>query len=226
MSFEDLSIADRIAKIRPTLPESVRLIAVSKLKPASAIRQAYEAGIRDFGESRIQEAIAKQEELQDLEDITWHFIGHLQTNKAKLALERMQWIHSVDRLKLAREIQRLVDKGSPCPNLCLQVKFRPDANKSGWDWSELQQDLPQLDDLSGLKVQGLMTILPFGLPSQESQTIFREARQGCDRLQQQSWAHLQFSELSMGMSEDYPLAVEAGSTMVRLGRILFGDRPT
>ncbi|TVR15299.1 MAG: YggS family pyridoxal phosphate-dependent enzyme [Phormidium sp. GEM2.Bin31] len=225
MSFEELSIADRVAKIRPTLPESVRLIAVSKLKPASAIRQAYEAGIRDFGESRIQEAIAKQEELEDLEDITWHFIGHLQTNKAKLALERMQWIHSVDRLKLAREIQRLVDKGSPCPNLCLQVKFRPDANKSGWDWSELRQDLPQLDDLRGLKVQGLMTILPFGLPPEESRAIFQEARQGCDRLQEQSWKHLHFWQLSMGMSADYPLAVEAGSTMVRLGRILFGDRP-
>ncbi|WP_159789718.1 YggS family pyridoxal phosphate-dependent enzyme [Sodalinema gerasimenkoae] len=225
MSFEELSIADRIAKIRPTLPESVRLIAVSKLKPASAIRQAYEAGIRDFGESRIQEAIAKQEELEDLEDITWHFIGHLQTNKAKLALERMQWIHSVDRLKLAREIQRLVEKGSPCPNLCLQVKFRPDANKSGWDWPDLEPDLPRLDDLSALKVQGLMTILPFGLPSEESRVIFREARQGCDRLQEQSWKHLHFSQLSMGMSDDYPLAVEAGSTMVRLGRILFGDRP-
>ncbi|MCC5897429.1 MAG: YggS family pyridoxal phosphate-dependent enzyme [Phormidium sp. BM_Day4_Bin.17] len=225
MSFEELSIADRVAKIRPTLPESVRLIAVSKLKPASAIRQAYEAGIRDFGESRIQEAIAKQEELEDLEDITWHFIGHLQTNKAKLALERMQWIHSVDRLKLAREIQRLVEKGSPCPNLCLQVKFRPDANKSGWDWPDLEPDLPQLDDLSALKVQGLMTILPFGLPSEESRVIFREARQGCDRLQEQSWKHLHFSQLSMGMSDDYPLAVEAGSTMVRLGRILFGDRP-
>jgi pyridoxal phosphate enzyme (YggS family) len=225
MSFEDLSIADRLAQIRPTIPESVRLVAVSKTKPASAIREAYQAGIRDFGESRIQEAIAKQEELEDLEDITWHFIGHLQTNKTKLALERMQWIHSVDRLKLAREIQRLVDKGSPCPNLCLQVKFRPDANKSGWNWSELQQELPELDRLSSLKLRGIMTILPFGLPPQESREIFVEARQGCDRLREQTWKHLKFPELSMGMSDDYLLAIEAGSTMVRLGRILFGDRP-
>jgi hypothetical protein len=225
MQLEGLSIADRIAAVRETIPPSVRLIAISKTKPAAAIREAYAAGIRDFGESRIQEAVAKQEELQDLSDITWHFIGHLQTNKAKLALERMHWIHSVDRLKLAREIQRLIQRGSPAPKLCLQVKLRPDDNKYGWELDELHRDLEQLDSFDALDVRGLMTILPFGLSRSQTEAIFAEARYLCDELQQRSWQNLRFDELSMGMSDDYPLAIDCGTTMVRLGRILFGDRP-
>lgn len=220
------SIADRAATLRDTIPPTVRAIAVSKLKPAAAIRDAYAAGIRDFGESRIQEAIAKQAELQDLPDITWHFIGHLQTNKTKQALEHSQWIHSVDRLKLAREIDRLVRRGSPAPKLCLQVKLRPDPGKYGWTLDELRRDLPELDRLEHLDVRGIMTIPPFGLPEAETRAIFQEARQLTDELRSQSWQRLRFEELSMGMSADYPLALHCGTTMVRLGRILFGERPT
>lgn len=120
------SISERINTVRAQLPPSVRLIAVTKQVPSDVIRAAYTAGIRDFGENRIQEAIAKQAELQDLSDITWHFIGHLQSNKAKKALENFQWIHSVDNLKLAQRLNELAQQIGISPCVCLQVKILPD----------------------------------------------------------------------------------------------------
>lgn len=213
-----------IAKIKETLPPSVRLIAVSKQVGADAIREAHAAGVRDFGENRVQEAIAKQEQLQDLSDITWHFIGHLQSNKAKLALERFDWIHSVDRLKLAQELNRLIERGSPSRSLLLQVKLAADPQKSGWMADELLADLPELDRLEHLNIQGLMTILPLGLTPDEVRSVFRQTRLLGDRIRTANFSRISMTQLSMGMSEDYPLAVAEGATMVRLGRILFGER--
>ncbi len=221
---ESKSIAANLAKIRQSLPESVRLVAVTKTLPAEAIREAYAAGVRDFGESRIQEAIAKQEQLSDLDDITWHFIGGLQTNKTKQALDRMDWIHSVDRLKLVKEIDRLVRRGSPSPKLCLQVKLREDPNKAGWSVEELLEDLPKIEACDTLDVRGLMTIPPLGLDASETADVFNRLRQLRDRLNQRSQSSLHLDELSMGMSSDYPIAVECGATIVRLGRIIFGER--
>ncbi|MGC9502911.1 YggS family pyridoxal phosphate-dependent enzyme [Baaleninema sp.] len=218
------SIAANLAEIRQSLPESVRLVAVTKTLPAEAIREAYAAGVRDFGESRIQEAIAKQDQLSDLDDITWHFIGHLQTNKTKQAIEHMDWIHSVDRFKLVREIDRLVRRGSPSPKLCLQVKLRQDPNKSGWSVEELLQDLPKIEACDRLNLQGLMTIPPMGLDAAATAAVFNDLRQLRDRLNQRPEVSPHFKELSMGMSADYPIAVECGATMVRLGRVIFGER--
>lgn len=116
------SINERITQIRASLPPSVRLIAVTKQMPTEVIRAAYAAGIRDFGENRIQEAASKKAQLHDLPDITWHFIGHLQANKAKKALEQFQWIHSVDNLKLAQRLDQLAQQLGVNPQVCLQVK--------------------------------------------------------------------------------------------------------
>lgn len=155
-------IAERIAQVRQHLPASVKLIAVTKQVPALAMREAYNAGVRDFGESRIQEAASKQEQLPDLPDITWHLIGTLQSNKAKKALEQFQWIHSVDSLKLAQRLDRLAQQVSCQPQVCLQVKLLSDPNKSGWSVPELLNDLPELNQCSNLQIQGLMTIPPSG----------------------------------------------------------------
>lgn len=219
------AIAQRITQIRQTLPSSVRLIAVTKQVSVTAMRAAYEAGVRDFGESRIQEAIDKQAQLHDLPDLTWHLIGHLQSNKAAKALEHFQWIHSLDSLKLAQRLDQLAAERAIKPNLLLQVKLRPDPNKYGWTIPQLLEDLPLLDQCTHLKIVGLMAIPPYGLSDQDTLAVFTQTRELADKIKQQSWSTLTMQQLSMGMSEDYPLAVQAGATMIRPGRILFGDRP-
>jgi hypothetical protein len=218
------SLAQRIANIRQQLPAGVRLIAVTKQVSVDAMREAYAAGVRDFGESRIQEVEAKLAQLGDLPGLSWHLIGHLQTNKAKKALELFQWIHSCDSLKLAERLNRLAAEMSLKPNVCLQVKLVPDPNKYGWTVPELLADLPELDRYDSLSIQGLMTILPLGLSEQESLAVFERTRELAQKIRQQHSPNLQMRELSMGMSGDYLLAVQAGATMVRLGQIIFGER--
>ncbi|MFM9156357.1 MAG: YggS family pyridoxal phosphate-dependent enzyme [Dolichospermum sp.] len=219
------SISSRLANIRLSLPPTVKLIAVTKRVSTEFMRQAYTAGIRDFAESRIQEAASKQAELQDLSDITWHFIGHLQSNKAKKALELFQWLHSVDNLALAQRLNTLASELELTPQVCLQVKILPDANKSGWMVTELFADLQALNECQNLQIQGLMTIPPLGLKDAEILNVFNSTYKLARTIQSQNWSNIKMQQLSMGMSGDYQLAVQAGATMVRLGTILFGERP-
>lgn len=219
-------IAQRIAKIRSTLPAHVRLIAVTKQVPVEAMRAAYAAGVRDFGESRIQEAATKQEKLQDLPDITWHLIGHLQSNKAQKALEQFHWFHSIDSIKLAQKLDRLAEGLSRQPQVLLQVKIRSDPDKFGLSIPELLASLHELSQCRNLKIQGLMSIPPLGLETAEIEKLFEQTAQLADKIRQQNWSHIQMQHLSMGMSNDYQLAVSAGTTMVRLGRILFAGSST
>ena len=215
------SIAQRLETIRQTLPESVCLVAVTKQVGVAELRAAYAAGVRDFGENQVQEAEFKQSQLQDLKDITWHLIGHLQSNKAKKALELFTWIHSCDSLALAQRLDRLAGEMHKSPQICLQVKLLPDPNKYGWEEADLWQDLPALAECSHLKIQGLMTILPLGLTPTEISHTFTRLKELAAKINQQGILSLQ--HLSMGMSQDYPLAVAAGATMIRLGTTIFGD---
>ncbi|TAG98428.1 MAG: YggS family pyridoxal phosphate-dependent enzyme [Oscillatoriales cyanobacterium] len=219
-----MNIADRIATIRQQLPDSVRLIAVTKQVPTDAIREAYDAGIRDFGESKIQETAEKQSQLQDLPDINWHLIGHLQTNKAAKALEQFQWIHSLDNLKLATRLDRLAGELSFSPQVCLQVKILPDADKYGWSVPELLADLPELNKCQQIKIQGLMAIPPRGLDDSQLLDFFNSTRELADKINQQNLPQISMQQLSMGMSGDYHLAIQAGATMIRLGTTIFGSR--
>lgn len=218
------TIADRIAQIRQTLPTNVRLIAVSKQVALPAMQAAYDAGIRDFGESRVQEAEAKQAQLPDWSDVTWHLIGHLQANKAAKAIQQFQWIHSVDSLKLAQRLDQLAAQLDLAPQICLQVKILPDPNKFGWSIAELLADLPVLSQCQHLKIRGLMTIPPLGLNEVEVKSVFQQTSELAETISRQKLPGIDIQELSMGMSEDYALAVQSGATMIRLGRILFGDR--
>ncbi|KAB8319460.1 YggS family pyridoxal phosphate-dependent enzyme [Tolypothrix campylonemoides VB511288] len=218
------SIHERIIALRSSLPDSVRLIAVTKQVSPEVMRCAYAAGIRDFGESRIQEATSKQAQLQDLSDLTWHFIGHLQSNKAKKVIEQFQWIHSVDNLKLAQRLNQLAQQLQVSPQVCLQVKILSDPNKSGWSVPQLLADLSALNECKNLQIQGLMTIPPLGLNDSETLNVFNRTYELAKEIQEQNWSHIQMQHLSMGMSGDYKLAVQAGATMVRLGTILFGER--
>ncbi|NJM75034.1 MAG: YggS family pyridoxal phosphate-dependent enzyme [Acaryochloridaceae cyanobacterium RU_4_10] len=218
------SVAERVAQLRQEIPDRTRIIAVTKTVPTHLMREAYAAGLRDFGESRIQEAAQKQQELADLTDVTWHFIGHLQQNKVKQALLQFQWIHSVDSLALAQRLNLLAaDLKSP-PKICLQVKLRDDPQKFGWNGKELLKDLAALYDCHRLEFKGLMTILPIDLSPSEQRVVFEETAAIAQHIRAHAITPLPLTELSMGMSDDYPLAIQAGSTMVRLGRIIFGER--
>ncbi len=211
-----------IQQIKDQIPSSVRLIAVTKQVSVDKMRQAYDLGLRDFAENRLQEALEKQEQLQDLQDICWHFIGHLQTNKARKVIEHFSWIHAVDSLKLAQKLDNFAEELGFYPQVCLQVKSLPDPNKYGWMIEDLWKDLPQLEQLKFLQIKGLMTILPVGLREEESLKAFTSIRELQSKINQSSSLYL--TELSMGMSGDYQLAIAAGATMIRLGRILFGER--
>jgi pyridoxal phosphate enzyme (YggS family) len=217
-------IGAHIAQLRQTLPASVRLIAVTKYVPVELMRAAYAAGIRDFGENRVQEAVAKQAELTDLTDITWHLIGHLQSNKAKQAIEHFDWIHTLDSLDLAARLEHYAGKQNQ--NLLVQVKLLPDPSKFGWSVDELWQALPQLDEYQHLNIRGLMTILPLGLNPQAQLQAFKDLQTLSHEIARRPWSNIQMQQLSMGMSGDFPLAVQAGATMIRLGTIIFGARST
>ncbi|MEB3168237.1 MAG: YggS family pyridoxal phosphate-dependent enzyme [Synechococcaceae cyanobacterium] len=209
-------LAERLAALRAELPARTRLLAVSKGQPAAAIREAVAAGQRSFGESRLQEALAKRAELADLEPLDWHFIGRLQANKARQVLRHFGSLHSLDSLELAQRLQRLAIEEGLAPNLFLQVKLRPDPGKTGFEAEALRQAWPQLRRLEPLRPVGLMTIPPQGLSAAELQQLFGDAAALA--------AELELPELSMGMSGDWRQAAAAGSTWVRIGSGLFGPR--
>lgn len=219
-----MTIAERVTQIRQNLPDTVKLIAVSKQVPVEAMRLAYAAGIRDFGESRVQEAQTKQLQLVDLTDITWHFIGRLQSNKAKKAIELFQWIHSVDSLKLAQQLDKLAAENKRQIQVCLQVKIESDPQKTGWTVPQLWADLPDLACCKNLLICGLMTIPPVGLDESQVKSVFDRTSALLAEIKSKNWLNLPQPQLSMGMSEDYKSAIASGATMIRLGRILFGER--
>lgn len=206
----------RLAAIQAQLPPGCRLLAVSKGQPAAAIRALAAAGQRSFAESRLQEAATKQQELADLPDLDWHFIGRLQANKVRPVLRTFTTIHSVDSLALAERLARIAAEEQRAPQVLLQVKLRPDPSKGGFEPQELLRDWPQLQQLAPLQITGLMTIAPLVLELQERRSLFQD----CAALAGELGLH----ELSMGMSGDWREAAASGSTWVRIGSALFGER--
>lgn len=217
-------ISQKIALIRQEIPPNVELIAITKQVSVEAMREAYRAGIRNFGENRLQEALLKQEQLKDLTDVDWHFIGHIQKNKAKKVLQNFAWIHSVDSLSLAQRMNSLAAELNLMPKVFLQVKVLSDPNKYGWEIDNLLQDLELLNQFERLNIQGLMTILPWGLSSVEILKAFEKVAELSTTIRQKNYANLTMTELSMGMSGDYQLAIQAGASKIRLGRTIFGER--
>jgi pyridoxal phosphate enzyme (YggS family) len=192
----------------------VTLVAVTKTVDAAAIETAFNSGIRDFGESRVQEAKPKIEQLQRLKPgITWHMLGHLQTNKAKTAADIFDIIHSVDSLKLAETLNDCSPKRLP---ILIQVNISAEATKGGFQLPEVKDAVKQIGRLPNLEIQGLMTIAPWVDNAEEVRPIFRQMRQLRDALE--------LRHLSMGMSDDFEVAIEEGATLVRIGRAIFGER--
>ena len=193
-------------------PASIRLIAVTKTVPPDRIREAVDAGIRDLGENRLQEAQPKIEALADLQP-TWHFIGRLQTNKAKKVAEVFDWVQSIDRLELVEKLDEQAPEKMP---VLIEVKLHAEDTKSGAEESVLPELVSRLRRSARLDLRGLMAIPPFVEDVESVRPYFRKLRELAQRYQ--------LSELSMGMSHDFDVAIEEGATMVRVGTALFGDR--
>lgn len=211
------ALAGRLAALQARLPSTTRLLAVSKGHTADTVRQAVALGLRSFGESRLQEAIAKQEALADLSPLDWHFIGRLQANKARGVVRRFGTIHSVDSLELAERLARIAAEEERSPAVLLQVKLRPDPAKTGFSAEALRQAWPRIRELAPLRPVGLMTIAPLDQADPQRLELFQDCAALADELG--------LPERSMGMSDDWSLAAAAGSTWVRIGSGLFGDRP-
>jgi PLP dependent protein len=218
---ESNSIAHRIAAIRQEIPSTVKLVAISKGATIEQMREAYAAGQRDFGESRIQATIEKQAALADLPDICWHLIGQLQSNKVRKAVQMFDAIHSVDNLKLCQQIDRVAGELGKSPQVFLQVKMLPDPQKSGWSEEDLLIDLPEINKCEFAKVNGLMSIAPLGLGKQELMYLFSSVANLQNKINQYDYPSIHLKYLSMGMSQDYQLAVAAGSNIIRVGSKIF-----
>ena len=196
----------------------VTLVAVSKTHPADAIRQLYDLGQRDFGENYVQELVAKQETLPA--DINWHFIGHLQSNKVKYIAPFVHMIQSVDSEKLLKEIDKQAQKNSRVINVLLQVHIAQEETKFGVDERELAQIMEQVNAFPHVRIRGLMGMASFTENKEQVRKEFRYLKSFFDNYKQTS----NWDTLSMGMSGDYQMAVEEGSTLVRIGSLLFGER--
>ena len=217
-----MSVAKRLDNIRQSLPEGVSLVAVSKFHPAERLMEAYEAGQRIFGENRPQEMAAKAEQLP--KDVEWHMIGHLQTNKVKLIAPFVRMISSVDSERLVAEIERQAARCGRTIDILLEVHVAQEETKSGWDVDELRQYIASgvLDTMEHIRVRGVMTIAT----NTDDETIIRHDFQAIRGVFEELKPHFgnHFDALSIGMSDDYPIALEYGSTMVRIGTAIFGAR--
>lgn len=202
--------------------DAAKLIAVSKTHPASAVKEAYDCGIRDFGENKVQEIMDKYDVLPS--DIRWHLIGHLQRNKVKYIIDKVYMIHSVDSVRLANQIQTEAEKADVHMNILIQVNIAEEETKFGLDTKELTQVVEEISKLDRVHIKGLMTIGPMTDNREEIRKVFKKLKQLSVDIQSKNIDNVSMSVLSMGMSGDYDIAIEEGSTYVRVGTSIFGQR--
>ncbi len=202
--------------------EEVTLIAVSKTKPVSELREAYDLGVRIFGENKVQELADKYDELP--KDIHWHMIGHLQRNKVKYIIDKVDLIHSVDSIRLAETIEKEAAKRNIQVNILIEVNVAGEESKFGVSPSELPEFVEEVAKFPHIQVQGLMTIAPFVEDSEENRAIFERLRKLSVDIKDKKVDNITMRVLSMGMTNDYSVAVEEGATMIRVGTGIFGAR--
>lgn len=204
--------------------EDVTLVAVSKTHPADSVREALAAGLTDFGENRVQEAEAKIPEV-GRDAARWHLIGHLQSNKARRAVELFDWIHSVDSVDLARRIDRICDEvdREELPVL-IQVDLGHEATKTGVPEKDLREVVDAVRECDRLRLRGLMTLPPFFETAEKARPYFKRLRELRDELQQEGIFGERPGDLSMGMTHDFEIAIEEGATIIRVGTAIFGER--
>ena len=202
--------------------EEITLIAVSKTKPVSLLEEAYHAGIRDFGENKVQELCEKYEVME--KDICWHMIGHLQTNKVKYLIGKTTLIHSVDSYKLACEIEKQAAKQNCIMNILIEVNIAEEETKFGLSEEDVIELVRNVAKLPHVHIKGLMTVAPYVVDSEDNRKFFRKIKQLSVDIANQNIDNVSMNILSMGMTGDYMVAIEEGATMVRVGTGIFGER--
>ncbi len=228
-----MEVEDNIASVRERIAaacsrsgrraDDVKLVAICKTVPPGRIREAYEAGLRDFGENRVQEAKAKRPALADM-TVTWHLVGHLQTNKAQTARELFHWVHSVDSIRVAQKLhQAAVCTGDRLPVL-IQVQLGDEPTKSGVQESEVLPLAEQVSTLGTLELRGLMALPPYFDDPEQVRPFFRRLRDLARSTESAGLPNVSMQELSMGMSHDFEVAIEEGATLIRVGTAIFGER--
>lgn len=203
-------------------PEEVQLIAVSKTKPVEMLQEVYDTGIRDFGENYVQELVDKIEVLP--QDINWHMIGHLQRNKVKYIVGKVKLIHSVDSFRLAEEISKEAGRKNVQADILVEVNVALEENKFGFTLENAIEEIEKIAKLSNIRIKGLMTSAPFVANPEENRKYFRQLKQLSVDINAKNIDNVYMDILSMGMTNDYIVAVEEGATMVRVGTAIFGAR--
>lgn len=202
--------------------EGITLIAVSKTKPIPLLEEAYHAGVRDFGENKVQELCEKYEGME--KDIKWHMIGHLQTNKVKYLIGKTTLIHSVDSYKLACEIEKQAAKQDCIMDILIEVNIAEEETKFGLSEEDVIELVRNVAKLPHVRIKGLMTVAPYVVDSEENRQFFRKIKQLSVDIDNQNIDNVSMNILSMGMTGDYMVAIEEGATMVRVGTGIFGER--
>lgn len=228
------TIHDRFSKISTEIsdiasachrnPEDITIIAVSKKKNAKTVQAGIDSGIRHLGENYIQEAVEKIQIIQNPKSVSWHFIGHLQSNKAKIAVQYFDMIHSVDSFKLAREIDKHARNINKKQKILLQINIGEEQSKSGLEVHKVKELVQQLGSLENISLMGLMGMPPFFDEPEKSRPFFKHLSQIKNEMASLSIPNVTMKHLSMGMSNDFKAAIEEGSTMVRIGTAIFGSR--
>jgi len=220
------SVMDRIKKAAVSSgrnPETVRLVAVSKTIPSETVRKAIDAGAEILGENYIQEARTKFNDLSSY-PVSWHFIGHLQTNKAKYAVRIFDLIHSVDSFKLALELDKQAKKTGKIQHVLIQVNISDESSKSGISLQDTLKLVKEISVLNNLAIKGLMTMPPFFNAPEKVRPFFKNLRSLRDQISKEDIDNVAIDELSMGMTGDFEVAIEEGATLVRIGTAIFGER--
>lgn len=216
-----MGIKQNIEELKSKIPSEVTLLAVSKTKPLEYLEEAYKAGMRDFGENKVQEMAKKAENFHD--DVRWHFIGHLQSNKVKYLVENVYLIHSLSSISLLNEIEKSFGKANKIANTLIQINIGREESKSGILEENLYELIEAIEKCNFVSVKGIMVIIPIG-DEESNRKYFRKTRKIFDELKEKEYKNINMNILSMGMTHDFMTAIEEGSNLVRVGTGIFGER--
>ncbi len=216
-----MGIKQNIEELKSRIPEDVRLLAVSKTKPIEALEEAYIAGMRDFGENKVQELMKKSENFHD--DVRWHFIGQLQSNKVKYLVNNVYLIHSLANSSLLNEIEKVFGKANKVANVLIQINIGREESKSGILEENLYEFIESIEKCNHISVNGIMVIIPKG-NEDSNRAYFKKTKKIFKELKEKKYNNINMNILSMGMTHDYMTAIEEGSNLIRIGTGIFGER--
>ena len=216
-----MGIKENIEYFENIIPENVKLLAVSKTKPLEYLEEAYQCGVRDFGENKVQELVEKYDNFH--KDVRWHLIGHLQTNKVKYLVDKVFLIHSLDNLNLLNMIEKVFGKAGRTADTLIQINIGREESKTGILEEELEDFITEIEKCQHVSVKGIMVIIPQG-DEESNRSYFRKTKQIFEELKSRKFKNITMQILSMGMTHDYETAIEEGSTLVRIGTGIFGER--